>query len=812
MTDVNVDIQGTSAVLSWDRPEWSGSAISGYSIQSRRGEWGSWRTVVASTRSTQRTYTVRGLFAGQTYYFRVAGVNSCGTGRYSWAEDGRVAKGAPSTPTDVTVDVTRRGLSVSWGRPESDGGYRLSSYWVQVSSNGGSTWGTAVVVGASERSLTYRLVTLGKRYVVRVGAVNSGGYRAYSSASRQVTMCEPPQSPTDVTGESGDESVDLSWSAPSDDGGAVTGYEIEASDDGGDSWRSVIRDTGSDETAATVTGLENGIDYTFRVSTINDAGVSDPSDPSEVITPLGAPGQPERVRAGVRTNSSAEVRWLAPSSKGARITSYVISVSRDDRQTWTEHEVGGSAAKFEVPELAGMARAAWIRIAAVNRAGRGDWSDPFLLTSSGAKPVRVSILDSHGDPVIGGAITWAMKDGSAESSRTYGLSDAGDIDFPAVPAGYVNVTITDAVTADYASVTGEFKAVLGFSDAVLTLPEAPSASHAVLVTLPNGLPVPGVELIAGSSLVQYTDDDCLEWAFDTLGPNDYCLDYGPPSFTGRPSSRVTVDGFTFEVLGGDGDRFTDADGVATLRGFTKGQPEVTVMYDDGIIKQRKKVVLRDAMTTMELDYMPWLDIAPDALRADFGAAVQIPVRVQGVSQASTRAARDGLLSRSIMASARGIMVTVIPPAGAPKGSCQRTLTAQTNAQGRATLQVCATKSGIYRFTAEGAAAVDEVLIRVRGTAPMGVESLDGKSLRPTRSGGVAKVSWKAPQYDGGSAIQSFLITATARGKRTVTMTVAGNQTTATLTGLANATTYSISVVARSSKGSSDPQAVTVPVA
>ncbi len=808
---VNVDTVGTSAFLTWGRPGWSAASLSGYAIQMKQGLWGSWRTVVSSTRSTTRSYTIRNLYAGEVYYFRVAGVNSCGVGRYSWAERASVAKGVPSAPTDVSVDVVRQGLEVSWSRPVSDGGYRLSSYWVQVSTNGGSSWGTAIVVDAWERSTVYRLVTLGRAYVVRVGATNRAG-RTYSEPTREVIMCRAPGSPTDVTGTSGDGSVDLQWLAPENDGGAVTGYEIEVSDDGGDSWRSVIRDTESDRTSATVDGLDNGQDYVFRVSTINDAGVSDPSDASEVITPLGPPGQPERVRAGVRTVSSAEVRWLAPSSGGARITAYIISVSRDDQQSWTEHEVNGSVSRFDVPELAGAARAAWIRIAAVNRAGQGDWSEPFLLTSSGAKPVRVSIVDSHGDPVIGGAITWAMKDGSAESSRTYGLSAAGDIDFPAVPAGFVNVTITDAVTVDYVNVSGEFNAVLGFSDAVLTLPEVPSASHAVRVTLPNGLPVPGVELITGSSLVQYTDDDCREWAFDTLGPNDYCLDYGPASFTGRPTTKVTVDGFVFEVLGSQGDRFTDADGVATLRGFTKGQPEVTVMYDDGIIRQRKKVVLRDELTSIELDYMPWLDVAPDVLRADFGAAVQIPIRIQNTTRAAARSAADGILARTAFSPVRGIKVTVIPPAGAPKGSCRRTTTAQTDAQGRATLKVCATASGIYRFSAEGAAAVDEVLIKVSGTAPMAVESLTARSLRPTRAGGLAKVTWATPQYDGGSTIQSYVVTATAKGKRTVTTSVPGSQRTVTLSGLANATAYTISVTARTTKGSSDPVTVTVPVA
>jgi hypothetical protein len=191
----------------------------------------------------------------------------------------------------------------------------------------------------------------------------------------------------------------------------------------------------------------------------------------------------------------------------------------------------------------------------------------------------------------------------------------------------------------------------------------------------------------------------------------------------------------------------------------------------------------------------------NAIVARLGVAVTIPVSVEtGDAEIASRSR----LARSN----KGIQVTVLPPAGAGKGTCKAKLTATTNRDGKAALTVCATKSGLYRFEAEGAAAVDGVLIKVKGAAPMSPKAVTVRSL----SVGTAKASWNAPTYDGGSTITSYVITATAKGKPTVIKTVAGTVKSISLTGLANATKYTVKIQAKSVKGLSDPYTVIVPVA
>ena len=86
-----------------------------------------------------------------------------------------------------------------------------------------------------------------------------------------------PDPATGVEASAGNEQVEVSFTSPSDAGGAeVTGYRVQ-SDDG-------IGASGS-SSPITVTGLTNGTSYTFNVWAINPFGWSTASDASAGVTP-----------------------------------------------------------------------------------------------------------------------------------------------------------------------------------------------------------------------------------------------------------------------------------------------------------------------------------------------------------------------------------------------------------------------------------------------------------------------------------------------------------------------------------------------
>ena len=103
-----------------------------------------------------------------------------------------------------------------------------------------------------------------------------------------------PGAPTGLTATpNGTTQIDLAWTAPADNGGdAITGYQIEYSDDGGTSWSVLVADTQSTATMYSDTTLSGGETRHYRVSAINSIGTGAASN----SPPTGKPaitGTPE---------------------------------------------------------------------------------------------------------------------------------------------------------------------------------------------------------------------------------------------------------------------------------------------------------------------------------------------------------------------------------------------------------------------------------------------------------------------------------------------------------------------------------------
>lgn len=88
----------------------------------------------------------------------------------------------------------------------------------------------------------------------------------------------PPAEPEAVSATAGNAEATVSWTAPSDNGGSpITGYTVTSAPDG--------QICTTSETTCTVTGLSNGIEYTFTVVATNANGTGPASTPSNSVTP-----------------------------------------------------------------------------------------------------------------------------------------------------------------------------------------------------------------------------------------------------------------------------------------------------------------------------------------------------------------------------------------------------------------------------------------------------------------------------------------------------------------------------------------------
>ncbi len=128
-------------------------------------------------------------------------------------------------------------------------------------------------------------LTNGTPYTFTVSATNAVGTGSHSTASSPVTPATVPGAPTATGAVAGNATATLSWTAPTDTGGAeISGYSVTASPGG--------KTCSTSTTTCTVTGLSNGTAYTFTITASNRAGSGPASEASDAVTPATLPGAP----------------------------------------------------------------------------------------------------------------------------------------------------------------------------------------------------------------------------------------------------------------------------------------------------------------------------------------------------------------------------------------------------------------------------------------------------------------------------------------------------------------------------------------
>uniref|UniRef100_A0A8C0QLT9 Titin n=1 Tax=Chelonoidis abingdonii TaxID=106734 RepID=A0A8C0QLT9_CHEAB len=182
------------------------------------------------------------------------------------------APGIPE-PTHITGDS----ITLTWTRPKSDGGNEINQYILERREKKSVRW----VKVSSKRAIAetrYRVtgLTEGNEYEFQVMAENAAGVGPPSAVSRLIKCREPvnpPSAPTVVkVTDTSKTSVSLEWTKPVFDGGMeIIGYIIEMCKADLGEWHKVNAET-CIATKYTVTDLEAGEHYKFRVSAVNGAG------------------------------------------------------------------------------------------------------------------------------------------------------------------------------------------------------------------------------------------------------------------------------------------------------------------------------------------------------------------------------------------------------------------------------------------------------------------------------------------------------------------------------------------------------------
>ena len=278
---------------------------------------------------------------------------------------------------------------MSWVAPKdyvSNGTYRVE---LSFGNNNYTLIGTTT-------DLNYKIVALseGKIYDFRVAAVVNGNVGEYSQVIRVIptpaVQPTPTPSPTPSTqaveaplnlnavANTTPGTVRLTWSK-STTSGPVSRYRIEISNP--TSGWVLVGDTPGAGLAADVNSLYAGVAYQFRVSAIGDTQVSLPSNvftytiPQSNATP---PGVVQNLRASL-SGTDILLAWNAPAvTNGSPITSHKLQVSIDNI-SWINLADGNSSLSANLKGLESK-RSYFFRVAAVNSAGAGLWSQVIKVT------------------------------------------------------------------------------------------------------------------------------------------------------------------------------------------------------------------------------------------------------------------------------------------------------------------------------------------------------------------------------------------------------------------------------------------------
>ena len=293
---------GTTTVVTWD-PSAGATHYKVYHSDSRfarctlllSGTLSGCDELAANISGT--TYTHASPDDDNNHYWVIA-CNAAGWSEIDSSNPAQFVDSRPDAPTNAQYERVGSTAVVSWS--DSAGATHYKVYYddffdssCRLSSGSpsfcdllaGNVTGTTYTHTSPDEDRNYYWVTACNS--AGCSDIDSTNPAAFIETTPVVTV---PGAPTILTATAdGETEIDLSWTAPSDDGGAdITGYKIEVSTNGS-SWSNLEANTGNAATSYSHTGLTAGSTRHYRVSAINSEGAGPLSNTDSAITDAASP-------------------------------------------------------------------------------------------------------------------------------------------------------------------------------------------------------------------------------------------------------------------------------------------------------------------------------------------------------------------------------------------------------------------------------------------------------------------------------------------------------------------------------------------
>ena len=299
----------TTATVSWSPPTSNGTPVLSYSVSaSPGGATCSYQVPLSGPELDQCTVT--GLTNAKSYTFSVIAHDLVGSS--AAATSAAVVPGTPpAAPSNLSITPGNATATVSWvaSVPNST---PVISYTASVV---GSPSLSCTAQGATATSCVITGLTNANKYQFQVVAANVFA-NSTAATSTSTTIGIVPGLVSQVQATASNTAATITWQAADGSGLPVTSYKVTASSPTASTTASCSTAT----TSCTITGLTNGVSYSFAVAAINSIGTGSAVSSNPII-PAGVPITPV-IASLTPGQAKTIVAWSPTAGNGASVTSY----------------------------------------------------------------------------------------------------------------------------------------------------------------------------------------------------------------------------------------------------------------------------------------------------------------------------------------------------------------------------------------------------------------------------------------------------------------------------------------------------------
>jgi hypothetical protein len=569
-----------------------------------------------------------------------------------------------------------------------------------------------------------------------------------------------------------------------------------------------------------VTGLTNGINYTFVVIATNLISNSAPSGASAACMPVSAPSAPTNIMV-TRGNQQLSLSWTAANPNGRTVTQYTIVVTPSHGSPFTV-----TTANLSMPIL-GLTNGEnyTFQVYGTNSVGNGDLSTATAPVSPGAPPssptdVRgvardgsidlywvFDIAGTNGAYITDYVVSESTLGVVCTSTTTYcritGLLNGREYTFTVITNSDLgpsapSLASSPVVPAGLATRPTAVEAVRGDGRATVTWIESDNNGAAVEYYVVRSIPGDLTCLTTGTTCVVDGLNNGIAYTFVVTAKN--AVGFSRDSL---PSAPITPAGLPTAPFGVVAQRANESAEVSWVRSFSNGalvtEYQVTAYPGGKVCTNYVPTCIVNGLTNGQ-QYMFIVTALNDVGVSSFSApSPPVTPATYAAPTTSVSAVRgDGSATVTWTAVSEslngGSLITGYMVRSAPEGiTCTTTST---------TCVVSGLTNGVaYRFSVMtlndvGPSSPSD---QTDAVTPAGIPFAPG-TVWATVGNGELTVAWDAANGNG-LAVTKYTVTSSPGNKSCSSQT-----TTCVITGLTNKTQYTFSVIAENALGSSAPSA------